>query len=255
MKVPFFIRLRFAIALLWPASIGFAISLFFLYVYFQHAFAYDFNARFRLGEDDPLTKATVDKVLFDYEDYKKYEYSFITEYGEKIKGNSYADDASYQEGDKLEVRYDAEYPRLNMAVGMRNDLPFRFGDSGALVGVLFGLLIGLVFVFVKGYPKKRKALNYGIPAMAHFIRKEATSTEVNDQVVYRLFFEFETQQSRKVTAKFLSSNPWQLENPEGELLFYQEENPENILLADDVPDIVRKYMYKRHHKQQAQQRV
>ena len=147
-------------------------------------------------------------------------------------GVSYTTAYSYAEGQAVEVEYDPAAPATSRVRGTRIS---TFG-MGVLWILLFPL-IGLAFV---GYGLRRgikglRLLRSGNMASGTLIGKQRTNARVNEQMVYKLTFEFADSQAIRYQTRVKTHIPENLEDEATERILYDPRNPNYAVLFDDLP--------------------
>ncbi|MEW6027421.1 MAG: hypothetical protein AB1599_09035 [Planctomycetota bacterium] len=159
-------------------------------------------------------------------------YSFIARDGKKYESVSYALGRELKTNDSVNVEYVKGKPAVSRIRGMRREPMGPF-----VLFVLIFPLIGFIFVFfgIKSGFKSIRLLRYGKVGRAKLKSKTATSTKINNQVVYKLTFEFTAEDGAKYDAVAKSHKPELLEDEAEEQLLYDETNPEYAVLLDALP--------------------
>ena len=83
--------------------------------------------------------------------------------------------------------------------------------------------------------KARRVLENGLLAYGNLVGKEATNTEVNDQTVYKLIFEFTAEDGRPYRAEHRTHRTEDLEDDDEEALVYDPRHPYDNVLVDGLP--------------------
>jgi hypothetical protein len=110
-----------------------------------------------------------------------------------------------------------------------------FGWGGVFVAVLPLAGLGLLGFGIRRGVKARRVLENGCLAYAKLVGKEATNTEVNDQTVYKLIFEFTAEDGRPYRAEHRTHLTGNLEDDEEEALVYDPRHPYDSVLVDGLP--------------------
>lgn len=160
----------------------------------------------------------------------RIQYAYVVA-GDTLTQTAYSTRNIPEEGSTLQVEYDQDDPQQARVKGLRRKM---FG-AGAILAAIFPLA-GLIFIVI-GYLKNSKDLNlviHGFFARGKLIEKKATSTEINNQRVYAMTFEFEARNGQTYTVTSRTPHTHLLEDEETEQLLYLAENPEEATLFDTI---------------------
>lgn len=216
-----------------------AFSLFFIFAFnplvsFQQLGNKPSTAIATIHSIEPTNTYINDNVV------NSYNYSFFLPDGSKYDGKSYSEYYFYQPGDTVQVIYSNINPSISKIEGMRS------GEVALWVLFLFSpfFLVGLGFT-IFGLNKSFKEiylLQVGSTALGTLIKKESTSTSINNQRVYKYTFEFTAQDGQKYKTICKTHITALLEDEKHEKLVYDPNNPEKALLLDSLPRLFRKYI-------------
>jgi hypothetical protein len=168
----------------------------------------------------------------------KFLYQFSLD-GDNLKsGYSYDSNYELKVGDRVVVEYDSNTSKSRIK-GMRL-APF----SPWLI-LAFGIfpLIGYGFLFFgirKGLRHLDLLIN-GILTKAKVTGKERTNTRINNQYVYRVFFEFKSGDGKMVQATVNTHKPHLVEDEQEEMMLYKADFPEKAVLLDALPKSVKRH--------------
>lgn len=169
----------------------------------------------------------------------KFDYTFTDKSGESICGHSYSTNSTLKPGDKVTIEYEADKSKYSVIKNMRS--------SEFPIWVMFLVLIfptiGIGFL-ISNFIKAKKNLNIlsnGILTTGKFISKIATTTKINNQTVYRVTFEFNDTQKIPRRAEVKTHHPYKLQDEAQEPVVYLPEQPENAVMLDVLPKIVRRF--------------
>jgi|TARA_Y100000310_G_scaffold341740_1_gene441864 hypothetical protein len=139
---------------------------------------------------------------------------------------------AYQEGQTVTVRYPSGYPQHAYIEGMKTaEFHMLF-----LLCLLIPLGVALFIVLrIKRGLKDLHLLTHGIMTGGKLIEKKATGTEINDQMVYKLTFEFSDAIGKRYRHEVKTHVTEQLEDDEEERLFYLKDDPNRATMVDDLP--------------------
>lgn len=165
-------------------------------------------------------------------DVYQINFRFVGEDSLQYSGTSYATGRYHKPGATVIVEYDPAAPENCRIQGMRKSV---FGE--VILFVMIFPLIGFVFIVfgVRQSLRGIRLLKFGESTRGTFVRKEATNTTVNDQTVYKLFFEFKDDagRSHEAIAKTHVLEP--LLDEAQELLLYDPYYPDKAILFDNLP--------------------
>jgi hypothetical protein len=204
----------------------------------------DFTSTFAFKDTDPVVRGVIVHVEETNSRENKTRIYHNT-YNYSVNGKVYTSDA-YSLGpdvsplDSVDVQYTAADPSLSVIPGMRK-APF---EMWVLFMTLLFPMIGLVFLLV-GLRRSRKnirLLQTGLHGHGKVTRKEATSTKINKQTVYKVYFSFTTKDGMLTEGMVKTHKPALVEDEEKEQLVYDATNPSDAVLIDTLPKAVRRFL-------------
>lgn len=161
----------------------------------------------------------------------KNHYRFT--YGEwEYEGSSYATGRRKEAGKAVTIEFPRGDPERSRIRGMRTAV---FGPMAALAAIFPA--VGLCFI-VAGLRKGRKAMRllvHGKQGVGTLKSKEATGTQMNDQMVYKLTFEFVADDGRTYEAVAKTHQTHELEDDAEEPLLYDPIRPAYATMLDHLP--------------------
>ncbi len=160
-----------------------------------------------------------------------YQYQF-THANQTFDGISYRLGARAELNSNVSIEFPQGRPQRSRIKGYRTK-PFT---SLVLFVVLFPA-IGLIIILARlrtGW-KRRYLLKYGELAEGKLISKDRTNTEINDQPVYKLTFEFKTSLGSTAQLTVKTHNVRPLEDDEFETLLYDPTKPSRGTTLDHLP--------------------
>ncbi|MDW7690395.1 hypothetical protein R9C00_23455 [Flammeovirgaceae bacterium SG7u.111] len=164
---------------------------------------------------------------------EEYYFSFWTKEGEKLEGSSFGTDYQYHVGSKVSVEYLKSNPEYARIEGCRT------AENGIAIGLLPLVipLIGLVMVTIalNGGIRSYWLLKKGVAGYGKLTRKKATGREINDQVIYKMFFKFKAIDGNEYMAVTHTHETDALEDEEKEVLLYNPQKPREGILFDNLP--------------------
>jgi hypothetical protein len=187
------------------------------------------------GADLARAEALVTEVKISHSDdggaSATVKYRFMVDTRE-LQGTSYSDAANPSEGSKWTVEYRPDDPETSRLEGMRHK-PF---PAAGWVVVIFPLAGWIVLVrnwAASG--KQLRLLARGRLGRGKLVAKEPTNTRVNKQRVYKLTFEFVTEDGDTCKAEARTHKPEHLEDQDSEPLLYDPHAPWRACLLDAIP--------------------
>jgi len=159
-------------------------------------------------------------------------YRFSTPDGIECEDFSFQTRRDPYEGTDVTIEYAKGRPSVSRIQGMRRST-FGLGVSFVVVFPLIGLCFMIVGLR-KGLRASR-LLRRGKPGFGTLVSKEATATEINEQTVYKLTFEFTADDGETYTAVAKTHLPESLEDEEQERLLYDPRDPSCAVLLDNLP--------------------
>jgi hypothetical protein len=169
-----------------------------------------------------------------------YQYNFEFSTGHTtLQGSSYSSDFA-DSYNSIEVEYESKNPQNARIVGMRS-APFS-----AWIGLLLGIspLIGLAFLAFavsRGF-KNIYLVTNGMLTKGKVLGKEATNTKINGRTLFRMIFEFKTQNGHTAQAKCTTTEPEKVLDEAEELLVYDPRQPEKAVLLDTLNGSVKRFL-------------
>ena len=163
---------------------------------------------------------------------EEYTYQFWTPQG-LFTGKSFSREQHYNLRNEVDVEYVENKPEFNRIKGLRT------AEYGIAVGLLPLIVpfIGFLMIYlgIRGGQQTIKLLRYGKVGYGKLFKKAATGREINDQVVYQMFFEFEASDGNKYHVETNTHEAHLLEDEEVEVLLYNERNPNEAMMFDSMP--------------------
>jgi hypothetical protein len=167
-------------------------------------------------------------------DVRVYEtsYSFRSGDGYDLTGASYQTGGYVEGGQPVTVEYVPSNPSLSRILGM------RASSAGLAVSLVYIFpIIGLALVMAglrKGL-RARRLLSTGQLAFGTLKSKEPTSTQINNQTVFRYTFEFEVPGGGRHEVVAKTHRPTVLEDEELERIVFDPRYPGEATLLDELP--------------------
>lgn len=159
-------------------------------------------------------------------------YSFLGSDRIEYEGVSYQKGRGLQKDQTVEVEYPQGKPETSRIRGMRSSPMGLWG----LMPVIFPLF-GICFIIVglrKGV-RANRLLTIGQQAAGRLESKVATSTRINNRLVYKLTFEFTTPDGNTHEAIGKTHMPEKLEDEAEEPLLYDPLRPSYAVMLDALP--------------------
>jgi hypothetical protein len=187
-------------------------------------------------ETAPGTVLRVEETNSSENDYSIYAIHYIFRIDQREQdyyGVSYTTNpAAYSEGREVQVDYQTGTPANSRMQGARMS---KFG-----LGVLFVLIFPLVGVFLLAGGLRLgirglRLLRMGTMAQGTLIRKESTSTRINEQMVYKLTFEFADRNGTRYQTSAKTHLTENLQDEDFERVLYDPANPHYAVLFDNLP--------------------
>lgn len=204
----------------------------------------DFRSLLRFSNSDPvvagyLTGTQETNASSNKKRIHEYRYRYAVG-GERYQGSSFDLYQSLKIGDDVLVQYVEGNPGLSRIAGMR---AAPFGWWIALFAAVFpGIGGAMLYVAFKRYRQNVDLVVNGVVTTGTVIRKEATSTSVNKQTVYRVFFRFKSADGREHEACVSTHLTATLGDEPHEPLVYDPANPARAVLLDALPPKVRRQL-------------
>ncbi len=191
----------------------------------------------KLTDDSPITVGVVDSVIAtksSVNDLRVYafDFSYTLPSGEKYSAKSYSETVYFEPGDTVDVQYSISDPSISRIRGMRS------GEIGIWISLIFlPFVIAGSIIAAIGIRKSLKTfylLRIGEVTLAKLVKKEETSAMVNNQIVYKMHFQFTASDKQKYTTICKTYKTYWLEDDELERVVYDPNNPQNALMLDSL---------------------
>lgn len=155
--------------------------------------------------------------------------------GADYGGTSFATGRCVATGMQVTVEFPAGKPALSRIVGMR-----RAPMEGWAIFVALFPAVGLIFVAtgLRAGQRAARLLASGKLAQGKLVEKSATNTQINHRTVYKMTFEFTTENGMTARTSTKTHRTELLEDDERENLIYDPDNPENAVTLDTLPAAV-----------------
>lgn len=167
----------------------------------------------------------------------KYYYKFNVN-SKEYSGESYSTGGMFV--DKVvTIEYVENKPEISRIQGTRNGA----FEIWVLLIILPFVIIGFTFIIIriKNGLKAVKLLEYGEIAFGKLIEKTPTGTQINNQTVYKLTFEFQANDGMVYRAIGKTHKTYNLEDEEFEKLVYDVNNPQKAVMIDELPRNVKMF--------------
>ncbi|MEA3451897.1 MAG: hypothetical protein U9Q83_08330, partial [Bacteroidota bacterium] len=142
-----------------------------------------------------------------------------------------------------DIFYKENVAEKSCIVGMKT-------NTNSIIAVIFYIfLLGtLIFLLIRTLMiqlSKLKIIQTGIITKAVFRDKKNTGTRWNgDQYVYDLFFDFVANDGKTYKAKSKTIDVNKLSDELYEPIIYNPQNPEEAVLVDEFPNVIRNFILK-----------
>ena len=159
-------------------------------------------------------------------------YAFTTTDNVKYEGISYATGRFHNKGETVTIEYPSGKPKISRIRGMGRKHVGLFGLMPVPLPLIGSCLI---IAGLKKGVKANRLLTRGELTTGRLKSKVRTKTQVNDQYVYKLTFEFNTADGATAEAVAKTHNTEVLENETEEPLLYDPLLPSYAIMLDDLP--------------------
>ncbi len=195
-------------------------------------------------ENDPVTRGVIieasgtNSYINDVQVYS-YTFEYSTPNGEEYQATGYTTGNMQAIGNELPVYYKNNDPAVATAEGLRSS---DFGRGLTLLVWIFPIVGFIIFVSsIRKVIKQMQILKVGVLADGIYLYQEATNTRVNNQTVYKLFFEFTANDGKNYQAIAKTHKTHRLKDEEFEKLVYDPFNPSNAVILDALPNGIKSY--------------
>lgn len=195
-----------------------------------------------MGEDVATAQGKITHVVeTNFEINERSVYAHVFEFydqdGFLIERDAFSNGRAYSTGRSVTVEYVVGNPQHARINGLRTS---EFPAWGNIFLLLPFIGLAMVRAGVKRGLHDYRLLQYGQLTKAKLISKTPTNTRINDQLVYKLKFQFKDslgQQRSHITKTHLID---ELVDDEYERLFFNPKDPTQATLVDDIagrPDL------------------
>jgi hypothetical protein len=152
---------------------------------------------------------------------------------QELRGTSYTTGRKFSVGDNVTIEYVTHNPEISRIQSTRTSL---MSSWGLCVACIFPL-VGLAFIFggMSAGVRGVRLLGHGKVVDGVLVSKEATNTSINDRTVYKLTFEFNSENGQTYQAIARSHIPENLQDEAREQILYSPANPHYAVLVDNLP--------------------
>ncbi len=246
-KLSYWIKFRILMSGGVKGIIGWAFFLMGALITTVFASLTDWSTLFSFSDDDPITTGIVETTRFTNSSVNDLpviavHFAYKLPSGEAHTAVSYSEGEIYKENEEVEIQYVASEPHLAKIVGLRAG---EFGFWPMFITLPFSV-IGLIFIIItfKSGKQSIRILENGKIGYATFIGKEATGSRVNNQIVYRMFFEFSDENEKIFQVSAATHSIRKLMDESFEKVIYLPKNPSEAVLLDGLPALVKKHFRK-----------
>ncbi len=183
----------------------------------------------QLQKMEPTNTWVNDRQVISY--YYKYNVNGRN-YESKSNTSGFVDTANFY------VQYLEEDPQISRIQGSSIG---RMSPWVLLITLIFSV-IGILMLII-GLIKRSlyvKVLTYGKVALGKFKRMIATGSKVNENIVYKFYFDYVAEDGKVYEAIGETHLIHKLQDEELEPLVYNPSNPNEAVMIDSLPDAVRK---------------
>ncbi|MCU0431348.1 MAG: hypothetical protein MUF42_15400 [Cytophagaceae bacterium] len=168
----------------------------------------------------------------------KYEYTWYSQGAQAGNSFSYSNESSLQVGDWTLAERDPEN-KLTRLQGM----DFDTAPSWFLFIFLIFPIIGGTFLFfaIKKALHQSHLIKHGILAKGKLTRMAPTHTQINNQTVFEVYFEFKSLHGTTTEAMIRTHEVGRVQDEQEELLVYLAEDPTQAYLLDAMPGQVKNF--------------
>ncbi len=243
--LPFFLKLSVMLSGVMPIiSISFVVIGGICFAVFMSVL--DFQD-LSFSSSDPKTKGKLLQInsTNSFENEKRvfeYTFTFKDEDGNSYDGYCYTTGNVNFQDSIVDIQYLKNDPETSRIIGTRKGLL----SFWIIIFLAIFPLIGIITMFfsINNGIKKIRILKYGKLGYGRFINMEATGSKINEQTIYRLFFKFTDEEGNEHTAIGETHKVHKLTDEEEEPLVYDQNNPENAVMLDALPSVVRRFFLK-----------
>lgn len=209
-----------------------------IFIWFFGSMADLSSIYFSLGQVETIAGVVseVEETSATESDIRVYasHYTFrVEQLEQEFPGVSYTTGPRFSSGDQVTVEYLAQNPEISRIQGARANLfsPWVV----CLVGIFPSVGLGFLAVGVRQGIKGYRLLTNGRVGLGRLISKEPTNMRVNRKTVYKLTFEFKSDEGLTYQAVAKTHLTHLLLDEAQEQLLYDPANPTYAVMLDDLP--------------------
>jgi len=182
---------------------------------------------------NPTNTTINEKLIYEY------NYIFNSANGKTYSGASYLNKEQIFTDNKVQVKYNSSKPESSCIIGMETS---TFPVWMLLFVIVFPIIGFLLLYFgVKKGIKNIRILQFGKIALGTYNRRETTNASVNNRPVYKFYFDFIAHDNNTYTATGETYKVHKVRDEEREPVIYNSVNPEEAVIIDTLPRMVRRY--------------
>ncbi len=182
---------------------------------------------------NPTNTTINEKLIYEY------NYIFNSANGKTYSGASYLNKEQIFTDNKVQVKYNSTKPENSCIIGMETS---TFPVWMLLFVIVFPIIGFLLLYFgVKKGIKNIRILQFGKIALGTYNRRETTNASVNNRPVYKFYFDFIAHDNNSYIATGETYKVHKVRDEEREPVIYNSVNPEEAVIIDTLPRMVRRY--------------
>ncbi|HEU4778168.1 MAG TPA: DUF3592 domain-containing protein [Telluria sp.] len=224
------------------AWIGLIFTLFGAAMLAVFGSASDLTSSFVFSDHNPRAQGRlIAKVASSASSNRRRIYEYVYRYEVNaiaFTGTSFDIDNGALPGSPVTVQHLAHDPATSRLEGMKKA---PFGLHVALLVSIFPL-VGLVMLYfgARRYRTYRYLVEHGVLTTGKVVRKEPTSTKINEQTVYDVFFQYRSSDGVLREACVSTHKSDNLGDEAQEPLVYDAARPDQAVLLDAMPPAIRR---------------
>lgn len=210
----------------------FAFSMLFFWVFVMNspiANLFRYEGSWKESQGELVQIGSTGSTVNDQHVYA-YDFEFRPGAGAPVIARAYGFRNDWTIGEQIPLRYRSYNPKTIELEGVNSSL------FPAFVGfVLIFPSLALLFIFYGLYSNRKNLyiIQHGLFCRARLLEKTATSTRINERMVYKYHFQFQLDQNT-FSAYCRTHQSEKVEDEEEEIVLYLAEDPQKNIVFDAV---------------------
>ncbi len=218
-----------------PSQIGWSILCYGMIFFWIFVINAEWPYILSMKKGQPHTAEIVDitptGLLESWKPIFRYTYTYEV-HGKSYTGKAYLKGNQLDEGHMVNIEYLTNNPSVSKMMNARSAPYGRW-----ILFLIVIPLIGLAFILYS-FRKNMKSLDLiecGLFASGKMIHKEATTSRINNQPIYKVIYEFEAENGKSYKAEGKTHRAHLLQEGVDQQIIYAQKEPSYSVLFDTIP--------------------